>query len=152
MRDDIRWYFPGLCGVSETTMWHSRQSSATTFPHVSLFTKDDDSAKTLLVWCCFRRTCFWLFNSIAPSSFNRIYPGSKHIVGSGFWPILFVSAVLVLFHFRYQSTLIPVPPSLRWMWLQGLYPHTFFLCTKCWILPRHIHPMVNQGPHWKGWC
>ena len=27
-------------------MWHSRQSSVNTFPHVSLFTKDDDSAKT----------------------------------------------------------------------------------------------------------
>ena len=37
-RDDDRCYFPGLCGVSETTMGHSRQASATTFPHVSLFT------------------------------------------------------------------------------------------------------------------
>ena len=27
---------------------HSRQVSATTFPHVSLFTKDDDSAMTAL--------------------------------------------------------------------------------------------------------
>ena len=25
--DDVCWYFPGLCGVSETTMWHSRQAS-----------------------------------------------------------------------------------------------------------------------------
>ena len=30
--------FVELCGVSETTMWHSRQDSASTFPHVSLFT------------------------------------------------------------------------------------------------------------------
>ena len=37
--------FVGLCGVSETTMWHSRQASVNTFPHVSLFTNDDDSAK-----------------------------------------------------------------------------------------------------------
>ena len=27
------------CVVSETTMGHSRQASATTFPHVSLFTR-----------------------------------------------------------------------------------------------------------------
>ena len=27
-------------------MWHSRQASVNTFPHVSLFTKDDDNAKT----------------------------------------------------------------------------------------------------------
>ena len=40
------------CVVSETTMGHSRQASATTFPHVSLFTKGDDSAKTLPERCC----------------------------------------------------------------------------------------------------
>ena len=34
--DDDHCYFPGLCGVSETTLGHSRQASATTFPHVSL--------------------------------------------------------------------------------------------------------------------
>ena len=27
------------------------------------------------------------------------------------------------------------------MWLQGLYLHTLFLGSKCWILPWHIHPM-----------
>ena len=53
MRDDVRCYFSGLCGVSETTLWHSRQVSATTFPPVTQFTKDDDSAKTLPVLCCF---------------------------------------------------------------------------------------------------
>ena len=29
-------------------MWHSRQASVITFPHVSLFTNDGDSAKTAL--------------------------------------------------------------------------------------------------------
>ena len=52
-RDDDRCYFPGRCGVSETTLRRSRQSSATTFPHDSLFTKGDDSAKTVPVRCCF---------------------------------------------------------------------------------------------------
>ena len=52
-RDDDRIYFRGMCGVSETTMVHSHQIFATTFPHVSLFTKDDDSAKTVPVRCCF---------------------------------------------------------------------------------------------------
>ena len=32
------------------------------------------------------------------------------------------------------------------MWLQGLFIRTLFLGTKCWILPRHIHPMGNLGP------
>ena len=41
------------CGVSETNMWHSRQASVTIFPHVSLVTEDDDSAKTVPELCCF---------------------------------------------------------------------------------------------------
>ena len=53
MRDDDRCYFPGLCVVSETTLGHSRQASANTFPHVTVFTKGDDSAKTVPVRCCF---------------------------------------------------------------------------------------------------
>ena len=75
-----------MCGVSETTLGHYRQVSANTFPHISLFTKGDDSAKTEPARCCFRGTCLWPFRSIATSSFDRIYPGSKHFVGSGFWP------------------------------------------------------------------
>ena len=51
--DDVRRYFPGVCGVSETTMWHSRQASVNTFPHVSLFTKDDDNVKSAPAQCCF---------------------------------------------------------------------------------------------------
>ena len=43
MGDYIRYYFPGLCGVSETTMWHSLQASATTFPHVP------DSRRVMIV-------------------------------------------------------------------------------------------------------
>ena len=34
------------CVVSETTMSHSRQASLNTFPHVSLFTKNDVSDNT----------------------------------------------------------------------------------------------------------
>ena len=84
-RDDVRWYFPGVCDVSETTMWHSGQASTTNFPHVILYTKGDDSAKMDPVRCCFWRTWFWPFRLIATSSFDRIYPGSKHFVGSGCW-------------------------------------------------------------------
>ena len=38
------------------------------------------------------------------------------------------------------------------MWLQGLYLHTLFLGSKCWILPWHIHPMGNLGPNWNRGC
>ena len=29
---------------------------------------------------------------------------------------------------------------------QGLSPHTLFLGSKGWILPRPLHPMWNRGP------
>ena len=52
MRDDI-FDISLDCVVSETTSWHARQASATTFPHCSLFTTADDSAKTGSATCSF---------------------------------------------------------------------------------------------------
>ena len=98
MWDDIRWYFPGLCGLSETTMWHSPEASGNTFPHDSLFMKDDDSAKTATAQCCFWQKCFRHFRSISTSSTDRIYPWSIHCIGGWFGQILFLSAVLIEFH------------------------------------------------------
>ena len=146
MWDDIRWYFPGLCGVSETTMWHSRQASVNTFPHVTLFTKDDERAKTATAQCWFWRKWFRHFRSIATSSFDRIYPWRKHCIGGWLGQIWFLSAVQIVIHSRKESTLIFVPPSIRPIWLQGLYLRNLFLFSKCWILPRHIHPMGNLCP------
>ena len=149
---DVCWYFPGLSVVSETTMWHSRQASVNTFPHDSLFTKDDDSAKTATAQCCFWQKCFRHFRYSATSSFDRIYPWSKHCIGGWFGQILFLSAVFIVFHSQKQSTLIFVSRSIRPLWLQGLYLRTLFLGSKCWMHPRHIHPMGNLGPNWKRGC
>ena len=42
------------------------------------------------------------------------FPQSGNIsLEAGFGRIVFLSAVFVVFHSRYQSTLIPVPPSIR---------------------------------------
>ena len=59
--------------------------------------------------------------------------------------IVFLCAVFVRFHSRYQSTLIPVPSFIRPSWIQGLSTHTLFLGSKCWMLRRHIYPMGNLG-------
>ena len=48
-------------------MRHSRQSSATTFPHVSLFTNCDDSAKTVPVECLLDEHVFGLFVPLPPA-------------------------------------------------------------------------------------
>ena len=48
-------------------MWHSRQASVNTFPHVSLFTKDDVSAKTATAQCCFCQKCLGIFVPLPPA-------------------------------------------------------------------------------------
>ena len=125
---------------------HSRQASATAFPHVSLFTKGDDSAETVPVGCCFSRTCFGPFRSVAASSFDRIAPWNKHFFVSGFWPNCLSQCCVRRVSLRFQSTLIPFSPSIRPSRLQGLSPHTLFRGSKGWILPRPLHPMWNRGP------
>ena len=92
------------------------------------------------------------FHSIASSSFHRINPWSKHCIGGWFGQILFLSAVFIVFHSKKQSSLIFVSRSIRPLWLQGLYLRTLFLGSKCWMHPRHIHPMGNLGPNWKRGC
>ena len=151
MRNYVLWYFPGLCGVSETTMWHCRQATVNTFPHDSLFTHND-SAKTATAQCYFWQKWFRHFRSIATSNFDGIYPWSKHCIGGLFGQILFLSAVVIVFHSRQESNMIFVSRSISPMWLQGLCHRTLFLGSKCWILPRHIHPMFNLGPKWKCGC
>ena len=47
------------------------------FPSCILFMKGDDSVMTVPAQCCFWRTCFWPFCSIATSSFDRIYQESN---------------------------------------------------------------------------
>ena len=145
MRDDVR-YFHGLCGVTVTTIWHTLHASSTTFLHVSLFTKDDDRPKMVPVRCCFCGHVFGLFVSLSPAVLIRYNHEANISLEAGYCQILFLGAVFVLFHSRYQSKLIPVPPFARPMSHQGLYLRTLFLGSKCWMLPRHIYPMGNLGP------
>ena len=102
-----------MCGVSETTMVHSHQISATTFPHVSLFTMDDDSAKTLPVRCFFDGRFLSLFVPLPQAVLLGFTQEANKSLEAAVGEILFLSAVFVGFHSWYQSTLIPVPPSIR---------------------------------------
>ena len=113
-RDDDRCYFPGLCGVSETTLGHSRQASTTTFPHVSLSRRVMIVLRRSLYGVVSDGRVLGLFVPLSPAVL-RISPGSKHSLEAGFGRIVFLSAVFVEFHSREQTTLIPVPPSIRLM-------------------------------------
>ena len=94
-------------------MGHSRQASATTFPHVSLITNVMIVLRRTLYTVVSDGLVFLPFRSIAASRFDRISPGSKHFSEAGLGRIVFLSAVFVVFHSWYQNTLIPVPPSIR---------------------------------------
>ena len=56
---------------------------------------------------------FGLFSPLPPPVLTGFPQGANISLEAGFGPIVFLSAVFVVFHSRYQSTLIPVPPSIR---------------------------------------
>ena len=51
--------------------------------------------------------------SIAASSFDKISPGSKHFIGSGFWPNCLSQCCVRRVSLTVPKLLIPVPPSIR---------------------------------------
>ena len=88
-------------GISETTMWHSRPASANTFLHVSLFTKDEDSAKTVPVECFLDGHVFGLFVPLPPPFLIGFTQEANISLKAGFVLIMFLSAVFAIFHSRY---------------------------------------------------
>ena len=54
-----------------------------------------------------------LFVPLPPAVLTGFPEGANISLEAGFGQIVFLSAVFVVFHSRYQSTLIPVPPSIR---------------------------------------
>ena len=91
-----------------------------------------------------------LFVPLPPAVLTGFPQGASISLEVGLGRIFFLSAVFVVFHSRYQSTLIPVPPSMRPTRLQGVSPHTLFLGSKGWILPMTLHLMWNMGLQGKG--
>ena len=87
-----------------------------------------------------------LFVSLPPAVLTGFPQGANFSLEAGFGGIVFLSTVFIVFHSRYQSTLISVPPSIRPLRSQVLYPHTLLLGSTCWNIPRPIHTMWNQGP------
>ena len=79
-------------------MVQSRQGSTTSFPHVSLFTKGDDSAKTVPVRCCFYGRVLGLFIPLPPAVWTGFPQEANISLEVGFGRIFFLSAVFVVFH------------------------------------------------------
>ena len=94
-------------------MGHSRQASATTFPHVSPFTKVMIVLRRSLYGVVSDGRVLGLFVPLPPAVLTGFPQGATLSLEAGFGRIVFLSAVFVVFHSRYQITLIPVPHSLR---------------------------------------
>ena len=85
---------------------------------------------------------FWPLCSIATSSFVRIYPGCKHFWEAAVGQICFLSAVFVVLHSRYQSTLIPVPTSIRLCEVKGFILTLISLVLSAGFFPS---PYTQRG-------
>ena len=77
-------------------MGHSRQASATTFPHVSLFMKGDDSAKTVLYVVVSDGRVLGLFVPLPPELLTGFPQGAHISLEAGFGRIVFLTAVVVV--------------------------------------------------------
>ena len=53
------------------------------------------------------------FVPLPPAVLTALPQGTNILLEGDFGRIVFLTAVFVVFHSRYQSTLIPVPPSIR---------------------------------------
>ena len=92
---------------------HSPQALATTFPQFSLFTKGDDMANTSLYGVVSDGRDLGIFVPLPATVLRGFSQGANISLYAGYGRIVFLSAVFVLFHSRDQSTLIPLPPSIR---------------------------------------
>ena len=77
------------CVVSQTTVGHSRQASATTFPHVSLFMKGYDRAKMALYGVDSERRVLGLFVPLPPAVFTGFPQGASISLEAGFTELSF---------------------------------------------------------------
>ena len=93
-------------------MGHSRQASATTFPHVSLFTTVMIVLRRSLYGVVSDGRVLGRFVPLPAAVLTGFPQGANISLQAGFGRIVFLSAVFVVFHSRYQSSLIPLPLSI----------------------------------------
>ena len=148
MRHDVRWIVWCLRDHYVALSSGFREHFPSCFP----IHEHDDSAKTVPVRCFFWRACFWPLSSIATTSFDRIYPGSKYFIGSGFWPNFVSQCGVRRGSLTVSKQLDSCSTFQKAIVPSRVYPHILFLGSMFWTLPRRIHPIWNRGRQWKCWC
>ena len=94
-------------------MWHFVQVSATTFPHVSLSRRVMRVLRQSLYGVVSHGQIFGLFIPLTAGVLIGFTLEANISLEFPVGQILFLTAVCVGFHSRYQSTLISVPHSIR---------------------------------------
>ena len=94
-------------------MWLSRHDSVTIFPHVSLSRRVMIVLRRSLYGVVSDGHVFGLFVPLPQAVLIGFTQEANIMLEAAVGQIVFLSAVFVGFHSRYQSTLIPVPPSIR---------------------------------------
>ena len=94
-------------------MWHLCQNSVITFPNFSIFMKDDDCAKMAPYGVISEGHVYGLFVPFPTPVLIGFNQDAIISLEAGLGQNVFLSVVFDGFHSRYQSTLIPVPPSIR---------------------------------------
>ena len=100
------WCLRDHCGAL-SSVFHDH------FPSCSVFTTDEDSAKTDPYCVVSEAQVFGLFVPLPPAVLIGSTQETNISLEAGVGQIVFFSAVFVGFQSRYQSTLIPVPPSIK---------------------------------------
>ena len=94
-------------------MGHPRQGSATTFPNFPYSRRVMIVLRRSLYAVVSDERVLGLFVPLPPAVLTGFPQVANISLEAGFGRIVFLSALIVLFHSQYQSTLIPVPPYIR---------------------------------------
>ena len=119
--------YPWLCGVSQTTMWHSRQAYVSTFPHVSLFRSMMIVQRRSLYGVFSDGHAFGLFSPLPPPVSIGFTQEANISLEAGFGQILFLSVVFDGFQSGYESNVIPVHLPKGQCDVKGFILTLFFL-------------------------
>ena len=101
------------CMVSQRPLWGNLVRLPRPLSLMFLYTRGVMLLRWSLYGVVSDGSVLGLFDRLPPAVLTGFPQGANISLEAGFGQIVFLSAVFVAFHSRYQSPLIPVPPSIR---------------------------------------
>ena len=143
--DDVRYYFPGLCGVSETT----KCQTGSLLRPISLMFPYSRRVMIVLRRCLYCAVSdgyvFGLFVPLPPVVLTGFHQGASISLEAGLPNCLSQCCV------RRVSLTVPKHLDSCSTFHKAVVTSRAFLShfvsgSKGWVLPRPLHPMWNRGP------